>query len=181
MGIFSKLFGRKPEPEAAAEPVAAPKEPKAETAKTSYKVAGISFRRDAVLRLAEENPDWALSKSQMIRKRLETVYRYQFRIQQAELVPEPDNPEDPKSIKVIMDGEHIGYIKSGNCARILNLMEAGAIVSISGQITGGPWKGFPDFAGDIDDPDDRNDLKDYDLQVFPDAEFGAKVTIVKRN
>ena len=109
------------------------------------------------------------------------VYRYTFDVQCVELVPEPTNPHDPNAIKIVMDGEHIGYIKRGNCTKILNQIRDGRIISVTGKITGGPWKGFTDFAGDIDDPDDRNDLKDCDLAEFPDEEFSAKVTIVNRN
>jgi hypothetical protein len=48
---------------------------------------------------------------------------------QAELVLEPDNDHDPKACKVMMDGDHIGYLKRGTAKalnkRLLGLVERG--------------------------------------------------------
>lgn len=44
------------------------------------------------------------------------------------MIEEPDNPEDPNAIKVVMDGEPIGYIKAGSCARVKKLIREERIV-----------------------------------------------------
>jgi hypothetical protein len=36
----------------------------------------------------------------------------------AELVPEPDNPHDPFAVKVLIEGEHVGYLSRGNAKRL---------------------------------------------------------------
>jgi hypothetical protein len=48
---------------------------------------------------------------------------------QAELVLEPDNPHDPKACKVMLDGQHIGYLKRSTAKslnkRLLGIAERG--------------------------------------------------------
>ena len=39
-----------------------------------------------------------------------------------ELVPEPDNPHDPNAIKVIMNGQHIGYVPKEKTADIKKIL-----------------------------------------------------------
>lgn len=187
MGILSKLFGRKPEAAAPAPaPVPQPQEevkPRkpADPLKKTYRVAGISFRTDAVLSLATENPDYKLTKTQLIRANVPTAYQYLFNVRTTELVPEPDNPADPHAIKVIMDGAHIGYIKAGNCTHILNLMRDDKIESITGKLYGGPSKQL-ECIGEPEMPETLSSLPSSDYELIHDKEmiFSARVTIIKK-
>lgn len=107
-----------------------------------HKVAGISYRTEELLTLGTENPDYSLTKKQLIEEGLtdERIYRTDFYPDTCELVPEPDNPEDPKAIKVVVDGAHIGYIKQGSCAHIHKLLREDRIEGIDCEISGGPYK-----------------------------------------
>lgn len=107
-----------------------------------YKVAGVTHYVDNVLELATEDPDYDLSKRELIAEDRvqERVWKYFFAPQKVELVPEDDNPQDPKAIKVIVDGQHVGYIKSGSCAHLRKVMDQGGIVDIDCMIGGGPYK-----------------------------------------
>jgi hypothetical protein len=55
-------------------------------------------------------------------------------------VPEPENPHDPKAIKVLVDGVHVGYIKAGSCAHIHKLIRENRIQKIVPRIVGGKYK-----------------------------------------
>ena len=69
-----------------------------------------------------------------------TVYEYTFDPQRVDLIPEPENPKDPKAIKVLVDGVHVGYIKAGSCAHIHRLIRENRIESIEPRILGGKYK-----------------------------------------
>lgn len=108
----------------------------------THRVAGTSFRQEAIESLGVKNPGFlksseALRKAGLVDK---SVYEYDFAPKQVELQPEPDNPHDSKAIKVIVDGVHIGYIKAGSCAHIHKLLKADGIKRISCFIGGGECK-----------------------------------------
>lgn len=108
----------------------------------TYKVTGMSHRMENLMALAEENDDYQLSKRELVKEELigERVWQYEFYPHKTELVPEPDNPVDPNAIKVVIDGQHVGYIKSGSCAHLLKVISEGRIGRIGCQIGGGKYK-----------------------------------------
>lgn len=108
----------------------------------TYKVTGMSHRMENLMALAEENDDYKLSKRELVDADLigERVWQYEFNHYKTELVPEPDNPYDPNAIKVVVDGQHVGYIKSGSCAHLLKVISEGRIGRIGCQIGGGKYK-----------------------------------------
>lgn len=107
-----------------------------------HKVAGISYRTTELIALGTSNPDFDLNKQEMFEEDLidERVYEWDFYPSACELKPEPDNPEDPKAIGVVVDGVHIGYIKKGSCAHIHKLLREDRIESVSCEIGGGRYK-----------------------------------------
>lgn len=107
-----------------------------------YKVAGVTHYVDNIMELATEDPDYNMSKRELIEEDRvrERVWKYFFAPQNVELVPEDDNPQDPKAIKVVIDGQHVGYIKSGSCAHLRKVMGQGCIEDIDCMIGGGPYK-----------------------------------------
>ena len=135
MGIFSRLFS--PKNEKPAEMVKAP-----EAKVVTHKVAGTSYRQDAIRAMGKKNPDYSLDKRGLLKRWPDgvTVYEYNFHPKKAELIPEPENPEDPKAIKALVDGVHVGYIKAGSCAHIHRLIRENRIVKIEPQIIGGKYK-----------------------------------------
>lgn len=108
----------------------------------THRVAGTSFHQDAIKAMGMKNPDFEMTKrgfqyEGLIDKR---VYEYDFVNRDVELQPEPDNPHDPKAIKVVVDGRHVGYIKAGSCAHIHKLLAAGRLMRVTGFIGGGKSK-----------------------------------------
>lgn len=122
-------------------PPPAPK-PQPETKVEKHRVAGITFHLDAIKAMGRENFDYDRSKRELIDDCLtgERIYRTDYFANVTTLEPEPDNPEDPKAIKVVVDGVHIGYIKAGSCAHIHKVMREGRLESVKCEIKGGPYK-----------------------------------------
>lgn len=107
-----------------------------------YVVAGVSHYPDSIDALATENDDYDLSKSNLVDEGFEgeKVFRYSFYPNSVVLQPEPTNQYDPNAVKVIVDGQHVGYIKKGSAAHIRKQLGAGNIVEVMADIGGGPWK-----------------------------------------
>lgn len=108
----------------------------------TYRVAGISFREDNVENIGCENDDYHMTKRELIQEGMtdERIWEYDFNPIHAELVPEPTNPHDPNAIKVMIDGEHIGYIKAGSCTHVLKLIAEDRILGIQCEMGGGRYK-----------------------------------------
>ena len=150
MGILSHFFRKKSQdptetragsyvPDTTIKPPAPKK--KAQSG-TTYKVAGVSHYRGNILSMAVENEDYKLGKRALIAAGLvETrVPQYDFFPHKTELVPEPDNPHDPKAIKVLVDDLHVGYIKAGSCAHLLKVIQEDRIQKIDVTMGGGKSK-----------------------------------------
>lgn len=131
-----------------------------------HQVTGIQYHFDEFMQLAKKNPQYDQDKKSL-RKVLELderIYEYSFSSSRVELVTEDDNPHDPKAIKVIVDGRHIGYIKKGSCSHIRNLLNSGEIKDISVQLGGGNYKVFsmlPDKDGNLECTFCKDSTKHY--------------------
>lgn len=110
--------------------------------KVSHTVAGTSRYQKELLAMGKKNPDYALNKRELVKRWPDgiTVYEYTFNPKKAELVPDPENPHNPKAIKVFVDGVRVGYIKDGSCAHIHRLLQENRIQSIKPRIIGGKYK-----------------------------------------
>lgn len=140
-----------------------------------YRVAGVTHYVDNILALAVEDPDYDLSKQELVAEDRvqERVWKYFFAPQKVDLVPEDDNPQDPKAIRVIIDGQHVGYIKSGSCAHLRKVMDQGGIVDIDCMIGGGPYKYI---ALEYDDETDREiyTLEEDETHIFVHLDITEK-------
>lgn len=129
----------------------------------TYKVAGVTHYADNIMSLSLENENYFKSKRALIDEGLidERVWQYEFYPEKVELIPEPENPEDPKAIKVIVDDEHVGYIKRGSCSHIHKLLKEDCITGISCTIGGGPYKYISE---------EYDDEKDKDVYILEKGE-----------
>lgn len=159
--------------EAAAKAAAAkaPAKPRAKFER--HKVAGTSYHMDAIMALAEENPDYDLTKREIIDDDLvgERIYQYTFTDGPVELVDDPDNEHDPNAIKVLVAGQHIGYIKRGSTGRVHNLQRAGRVLGVTAEIYGGKYKVV---ICDDDDGAEHSDL------IKDETGYGAAIEILVR-
>lgn len=131
-------------------------DPAPSTTTENHRVAGVTHYQDAILELALETEEYDYSKKELEENGFEDekVWKYEFDPSRVELVEEPDNPHDPKAIKVVIDGMHVGYIKSGSCAHVKNLLKSGRIQRITADIMGGPYKLLY-----FDDSEDKYELE----------------------
>lgn len=108
----------------------------------THKVTGMSNYMDNIMNLASENLHYMYTKRELMDEYIlnERVYEYEFYPFKTELIPEPDNPYDPNAVKVIVDCEHVGYIKKGSCSHILKLLREDMIEKIDAEIKGGKYK-----------------------------------------
>lgn len=178
------LKGMKPQPkQTPTQPVSTPEPPKQEPPKpaepaqpegTTYLVAGVSFREQDILEMADESDEYAWSKKEIIDECYtnDKLWRYYWDPKQVELVPEPDNQYDPNAVKVIVDGVHIGYIKKGSCKHVLRLLEENRIRRITCTIGGGPYKVV------WEEYDDEKDRDVYTLEK-DESPIWAKLKIVE--
>lgn len=119
----------------------------------SYRIVGLDHRKGNVMKLAKENPLYRLDKAAILKQDLVETYihKHIFADGPAELVQEPENPHDPNAIKVIVAGQHIGYIKAGSCAHLNKVINEGRVEKILCRIYGGPYKGaFQDYDEALD-------------------------------
>ncbi len=139
-------------PKSLPQKTAATKQPSAKG--ETHRIAGTSYRQDAIKSLGTPNPDYKLTKEQLIKKNLlnVSIYEYNFKTYKAELVPEPTNKQDPNAIKVIIAGNHVGYIKKGSCAHVKKLITTNSIKSITATIKGGSSK----YISCYDSPKERD-------------------------
>ena len=165
MGLFGLFKKKTVAPAPALVPAKAEDPPK----KTeNHRIAGISFHQKEIMqKFAVENEDYNLSKKEMIAAGLigVNVFQYDFDAINTELVPEPTNPEDPKAIKVVVDGVHIGYIKKGSCAHVRKLMDSGSIEKIDIVIKGGNCKYIGNESGFDEEPEYTLDKDKRDLSA----------------
>lgn len=140
----------------------------------THKVAGVSFRQDALKALGIKNPDFAKTKKQLINEDLteQWIYEYSFAPEKVELIPEPDNPysENGNAVKVVADGQHIGYIKSGSSAHVSKLLREDRIQQVTGFIGGGRSKIVT-----VDEDDGERYIVETD-----EIGFYARITITQK-
>jgi len=129
---------------------------------------------DAIMALAQENPDYDLTKREIIDDDLtdERIYQYTFTDGPVELVDDPDNEHDPNAIKVLIAGQHIGYIKRGSTGRVHNLQRAGRVLGVTAEIYGGKYKV-------VTCDEDYDGTEHYDL-IKDETEYGAAIEILVR-
>lgn len=128
-----------PQPAPAA-PAPAPAVPKKATTSERVHVRGLDHYTDNIIAVASENPDYDLTKRELIEECPdEKVWQYYFNVKGA-LVPEPDNPYDPNAIMVQANGLCIGHVPKGSTGHIRKLMESGRIQSMHLDIGGGKYK-----------------------------------------
>lgn len=147
-----------------------PKPTKAvERVKYTFKVAGISFRTDAIEDMLKEDGDYYESKS-YLRENYDDgdrIWQYlsEYRDDVA-LVDEPENKYDPNAIRVEVGGVHIGYVKKGSTSRVRNLLKKDD-VRVKIDIGGGPYKEL------YEDEDGKIQIERGEIEFYAKLEITA--------
>lgn len=124
-------------------------------------VVGESYYKSEIADLGTIAQNYYWPQERLYEKFVEgdRVYKYNFAEQDAQLVPEPENPHDPNAIRVVVDGKTVGHIARDNTARISDIIRRG--LTVKANITGGPHK-------EISETEDGmllSEKEDYDFRV----------------
>lgn len=110
----------------------------------SLRVTGVQHYEKNICKLGHKNLDYDMAKRDIIDSCMtdEKIWKQIFDLSLScvQLIPEPDNPHDSNAIKVVIDGQHVGYIWASKCKAIHDLIDQNRIESIFAEITGGPYK-----------------------------------------
>lgn len=114
--------------------------------------------------LGEENDKYSLSKTEIISSGLEDEHidKFLFDSFQVGLEKDPDNPHDKHAVKVLLDGEHVGFIPSESSAHVTKLIDNSQIDDLDAKVVGGPYKYYD---------------SDEDIIVKENLNFGVRLTL----
>lgn len=103
---------------------------------------GMEYYQEALEKLAISNSDWKKTNQALLStgKASQKIFRYKYINKPASLVPEPDNQYDENAVYVKVAGQKIGYIKSSECAHVLEILKRHSVKSVSVFIGGGDYK-----------------------------------------
>lgn len=107
----------------------------------TFRATGMSYHMDEFNKLRSQNGLYNLSKKDLIEcGYINTrVFEYNYMCNAVTFEEEPTNQYDPKAIKVIADGHHIGYIKKGSTTHLRNILK-NEIISVTADCGGGKYK-----------------------------------------
>ena len=114
---------------------------KARPAKYRFFVAGLYYREDALLSVAQRHADFGLSDADFAEKHEggRPVYEYRLkRGSEVSLVPEPTNEHDPNAIAVYINGKQVGYVPADETEEVRQYLAAP--YSVRAWISGGASK-----------------------------------------
>lgn len=105
-------------------------------------VADVNYYVDNLMKICKPNPDYNLTKNAILKKNIcnTSIYQYTASSDNVKLIPEANNPSNPKAIKVIVDDLLVGYIKKGSCGHIHNLLKSDSIMKIQATMSCGKRK-----------------------------------------
>lgn len=126
------------------------------TVKREFSVAGVSRHQEVFRKAGYRNEEYSLSKKRIVEEGLdgEDIPQYLFDTIDIGLELEPENEHDPNAVKVLLNGEHIGYIPADDAEYVHDMMEDDRIADIDAKIVGGPLKRY--------DPD-NDEIEKVDL------------------
>lgn len=133
MRLFGKIFGKKEEIEQK-KPVQ--EKPKAVIKEQRHILESTDANIETIMRYAEKNDDYKLSKKALIEDGRDDEKIYEFEMwEEAKLNKQPDG-----NIEVTINGETIGKIKKGSRAKVNKLIKSGNIRNIHAEVSGGNYK-----------------------------------------
>lgn len=107
-----------------------------------FTVHGEYYHQEAIKSIAKENPDFKLSRKEILSKYEDgsIIHQYEFKINNVDFEAEPTNPYDPEAIKVFFNDAHIGYIRKGGTENFRRYAQGENIKKTTGFLHGGPYK-----------------------------------------
>ena len=89
-----------------------------------FEIAGINYKTKELAKISIETPDWNLPDDELLKKygNSTTIYKHTHILTPVKLIPEPKNQHDPNAIKVVVAGQHIGYVPADHTAVVRRKM-----------------------------------------------------------
>ena len=90
------------------------------------KITGVKHYADNIKSLMFENDEYSWSNKDLLDAYIEgdDIPEYISTATHVELIPEPDNQYDSNAIRVEIEGVKVGYVKSGSCSHVKNLLKS---------------------------------------------------------
>lgn len=110
----------------------------------NHKIAGSQYYVENYISFLENDPEYKLDKKELIKKYPDgfTIREYKKGNFSVTLEEDPDNTHDSNAVKVLLNGNIIGYIKKGSCSHIKNLIQRKQIAKVDAVITHGNIKEY---------------------------------------
>lgn len=134
---------------------------------TQLKIAGFEHYMDAIMKvLAYKNEDFSMSNTELKESYYpgDYVYQYDGTTSRADLIPEPDNPHDANAIKIMVDGQLMGYVPQKSCSKVKKLMNNPKYQYCSVGLLGGKYKHI--WEDDNEKINIEKGEKPYTVQLF---------------
>ena len=109
----------------------------------TYRAADVNRYLDNIQKLKQDNPDYALSESELIDNYLtdKKIWKYTYRLRTVTLQILKGQSREEESIGVFAEGLQIGRIHTADCPRLLKAMKSkGGVEVVYCTVGGGPYK-----------------------------------------
>lgn len=108
----------------------------------TYRVADVEQYLDNIRSLAENNPEYTLSESEIVDNYLtdKKIWKYTFRPHKVTLVPKSGHSSEGSSLGVFIEGKQVGSIKAADKAHIAKAMAETGVEVVYCSIGGGACK-----------------------------------------
>ena len=106
----------------------------------TFRAADVSRYLDNIQKLRQENPDFALSESELIDNYLtdKKIWKYTYKVGKVTLQAQSGPTGAP--IGVFAEGMQIGRIHTADCPRLIKAMRGSGVEVVYCTIGGGPYK-----------------------------------------
>lgn len=107
-----------------------------------FKGAGAYYYEKNIDKLATPNPEWKKRATTIVKegKSGKRIFKHNYVNRPVKLIEEPNNPNDPNAVAIMIAGELVGYIGRGDNIKVKYILNNREIISLSGFIGGGEYK-----------------------------------------
>ena len=106
----------------------------------TFKVSGTHYHLDDVNKLATKIQKYGMKPEKLISMGYaeRKVYRYFYKNEPVQLIPEPTNQHDPNAVKVLINDIFVGYVPKEDCEAVKVFLQYP--LRITAEISGGDYK-----------------------------------------
>ena len=127
------------------------------TVMREFSVAGVSRHQDVIRNVGYLNDEYSLSVKRLREEGLldQDIPKYLFDgvLLNISLELDSENEVDPNAVKVLLNGEHVGFIPADDAEYVHDMIEADRIVDADARIVGGPFKRYDEDEGEMEKVD----------------------------